>query len=296
MHVLVLGANGLLGSNVIRAATTRNRDVSGTYHSAAPPFQVPLYALDICNRGRFEELLETVEPDFVVNCAAMTGVDACERHSDRAFAVNAVAPGDLAATCERAGIRFCHISTDYVFDGTTRTPYHESAETGPIQVYGESKLEGERTVRDALSDPLILRLSFVYGNHGATESLTGFPAWVRDQLRSGETVRLFTDQFVTPSRAGQVSGVLLRLLRTGATGTYHLACRSCVTPYEFGEQLRSRMGAPESLLESGSLIDTDRAAQRPTYTCLDVGHVEEILDTTQPTLAEDIDAIEALLT
>lgn len=296
MHVLVLGANGLLGSNVIRSAATRNWDATGTYRSEAPPFQVPLHTLDICNRGRFEELLETVEPDFVVNCAAMTGVDACERHPDRAFAVNATAPGVLAETCEREGIRFCHISTDYVFDGTARTPYRESAETGPIQTYGESKLDGERNVRDALSDPLVLRLSFVYGNHRASESLTGFPAWVRNQLRSDETVRLFTDQYVTPSRAGQVSGVLLRLLRTGATGTYHLACRSCVTPYEFGEQLRSRMGASEALLEAGSQADIDRAARRPTYTCLDVGNVEELLDTRQPILAEDIDAIEALLT
>lgn len=296
MHVLVVGANGLLGSNVIQSAVTRDWDVTGTYHSESPSFRIPLYALDIRSQDRFGEVLEAVEPDVVVNCAAMTDVDACERHPDRAFAVNATAPEALAETCRKEDVRFCHISTDYVFDGTARTPHHESVETGPIQTYGESKLAGEKNVRDVLSDSLVLRLSFVYGVHRASESLVGFPAWVRDRLRSGESVRLFTDQYITPSRAGQVSSVILRLLRENATGTYHLACRSCVTPYEFGERLRERMGVSEASLEAGSKADVDRPARRPTYTCLAVGKVEESLDTTQPELAEDIDAIEAFLT
>ena len=291
MNVLVLGAGGLLGSNVVRAATARQWKVAGTYHTTEPSLRAQLHELDVRDTDRFEELIERTEPEAVVNCAAMTDVDGCEKNAERAYAINGRAPGDLAAVCEEYGIAFAHVSTDYVFDGTAREPYDESDRPNPIQVYGASKFAGEEAVVRGHKKALLVRLSFVYGIHCSTEALTGFPAWVQGRLQASEETPLFTDQRVTPSRAGQAAEAILELLEEGATGTYHVASRSCVTPYEFGNVIRERMDAPKTLLREGLQSDLDRHADRPRYTCLDVRRVEETLGREQPTLGEDLDAI-----
>lgn len=294
MRLLVLGGDGLLGSNVV-VATNQKCEVTATYRSGSVPADVSAHELDIRDTARFKDLLERVDPTAVVNCAAMTDVDACESKPDQARAVNATAPSKIADVCNTRSVQFCHISTDYVFDGEERTPYDESAEPNPIQVYGESKLAGDRAVRDAHASSLIIRPSFVYGIDRSTGTLTGFPAWVRDRLRADEPVSLFDDQYITPSRAGQVASVLLQLLQEGADGTFNVACRTCTTPYEIGDWLRERLNYPKRHLESGSQEDFDRPADRPRYTCLDVSKVESRLDSVQPTLETDLSALEPVL-
>ncbi|WP_318568818.1 SDR family oxidoreductase [Salinigranum marinum] len=291
MRVLVLGAAGLLGSNVVSIAEDRGHDVVGTYHSTAPSFDLPLYELDVRENERFRELLIEHELDVVVNCAALTDVDSCESDSRLAYEVNGEAPGELAAACEGNDIVFVHASTDYVFDGTNADPYTETDEPRPVQEYGASKLDGERTVQSYHSNPLIVRLSFVYGVHRSTDELTGFPAWVRGQLEGGEETPLFVDQHITPSRAGSTAEVLVKAAEQEVSGLFHVASRSCVTPYEFGRRICEAMGASTSLLDEGSQAGLDRPATRPEYTCLDVSKVEDRLGRAQPTLDEDLAAI-----
>jgi len=290
MRLLVVGANGLLGSNVVHAGQRCDWDVCGTYHSTPPDFAIPYIQFDLSASDEFDAILEEFEPDVVVNCAAMTAVDGCETDRGQAHAINGEAPGRMAAACERAGVDFVHVSTDYVFDGQAREPYDESAATNPVQVYGESKLAGEQAVKDAPGEALIGRLSFVWGIHRGSGELTGFPAWVCDQLESGETVPLFTDQWVTPTRAGQAADTLLDLITAGATGLFHVASTSCVTPYQFGAVLAEHVGSDDLLVEE-STDDIDREADRPAYSCLSVEKIESTLDQPQPTLREDVDAI-----
>jgi dTDP-4-dehydrorhamnose reductase len=298
MDLLAVGAGGLVGSNVVARATARGWSVAGTYHSTEPALDASLHALDVTDRGALRDGLAATDPDAVVNCAAMTDVDACERDPERARAVNADAPGALASACADRGIRFAHLSTDYVFGGGAEAPYDEAAATDPRQTYGRTKLDGERAVRRAHGDALVARLSFVYGVHRGDPAapLTGFPAWVRERLAAGESVPLFTDQHVTPTRAGQAAETVLDLVAAGATGTFHVAGRSCVTPHAFGEAVASRVGAPDSLLDRSSLDAVERPAERPRYTCLDVAKVETRLGRAQPTLATDLDAIRDALT
>ena len=292
MTILVVGASGLLGSNVVTAGQARGRDVVGTYHSTRPQFEIPLEELDVRNTDRFREMVREYQPTTVINCAAMTEVDGCEANPDDAFAINADAPETFATICGETGTQFVHVSTDYIFDGSTNGSYAESADPNPQQVYGESKLAGERGVRTAGSDPLVIRPSFVYGVHRSRDELTGFPAWVREQLTEGESVPLFTDQHITPSRAGETAETLLELSSAGQSGVVHVVARSCVTPYEFGEQICQLVGAPVELLAKGTMEDVDRPATRPKRTCLDVSRVENLLDRSQPTLAADLAEIE----
>lgn len=294
MHLLVVGANGLLGSNVVATALTRGWECTGTYHTTEPTFETSLHEMDIRDTERFEAILDSHDFDVVLNCAATTDVDGCEEHPERARAVNTQAAGTLARECDTRDLPFVHVSTDYVFDGRSSIRYTETAQTNPLQVYGESKLAGEQAVRREHASPVIVRLSFVHGIHGSTGSLVGFPAWVRDCLRAGETTPLFTDQRVTASRAGQVAETLLDL-PADATGTFHVACRSCVTPYEFGDMIRERLGVSDEFLTEGSQSAVDRSATRPADTCLDVGRIETVLGRKQPTLASDIDSIATAL-
>jgi len=295
MNVVVLGTGGLLGSNVMATALTRAETVSGTYHSTAPGFEAPMRQLDIRDTDAVRDLLAAVDPDVVVNCAAITDVDECEERPVQAVATNGRAPGTIAEVCHDCGIDIVHVSTDYVFDGLATEPYEESASPNPIQVYGESKLEGEHAVRNAHPDNLQVRLSFVWGIHRGTNALTGFPAWVRDRLAAGEPTPLFTNQSVTPTRAGAAAATILDLADAGESGLFHVAARDCVTPHEFGTRICERVDADSSLIESGRRADLDRPADRPTYTCLDVGKVERTLDRRQPTLSADLEAVSGLL-
>ncbi len=291
MRVLIVGANGLLGSNVVHAGLHREWNLCGTYHSTEPAFDIPLTQFDLRDYASFNEVLRNYDPDVVINCAAMTDVDGCERNPEQAQLLNGDAPGELAAQCATTGVNFVHVSTDYVFDGTNRQPYTESAKTNPQQVYGESKLSGEYMVTDALPDALIVRLSFVWGIHRGSDTLSGFPAWVRDQLHSDELVPLFTDQSVTPTRAGQAAETLLDLIQRDTTGYVHIACLSCVTPYEFGSVIADEIGHSDDLLIESSMDDVDRVAVRPTHSCLNVERVESMLDRPQPTIRDDVDAV-----
>lgn len=291
MDLLALGTSGLLGSNVLQAAIDRGYRVAGTYRSTEPSADADLFRLDLPDEEGFRGLLDAVDPDTVVNCAAMTDVDACESRPDRARAVNATAPGELARACDEAGVGFVQVSTDYVFDGDGTGRYSETAEPNPVQRYGETKLAGERLVREAHDRPLVVRPSFIYGIHRDTGALTGFPSWVRDELRAGESVPLFTDQRVTPSRAWTTAVTTLALAERGASGTYHVASTSCVSPYEFGELIRRMVGAPSDRLERGRLSDVDRPAARPPNTCLDVSKVTATLERPQPALETELEAI-----
>jgi len=291
MVLVVLGANGLLGSNVVATAVERGHDVAGTYHATEPDFDIPLVQLDITESTTVRQFFEDTSPDGVVNCAAMTDVDACEKDSETAVAVNAAAPTTIAKICEADGVWFGHVSTDYVFDGLARGRYTETDPTNPIQAYGASKLAGERGVTDAMTAPLITRLSFVWGVHRSRNALTGFPRWVRDSLYEGDTAPLFTDQFISPTRAGQAASVLVDLFEGRASGTVNVACRSCVTPYEFGASIDERLENPSGALQESTLSAVDRPAERPANTCLAVNRIEQMRDQPQPTLNEDLDAV-----
>lgn len=295
MQLLVTGAGGLLGSNIVSTAVQAGHDVLGTYHTAEPDLLAPHRRLDITDHETFRKLINESAPDVVINCAAMTDVDSCESEPTRAEKVNGQAPGKIATVCAERNIGFVQISTDYVFDGKRETKYGEDVTPDPIQTYGQTKLTGERRVSECHSSALIVRLSFVYGVHGATSELEGFPAWVVSRLDTGEEVPLFVDQHITPTRAGQAAETILTLISDNATGTYHVACSECVTPYEFGEEICDQIDIDTSLLMESTTADVSRSASRPAHTCLDIDRVGARLGRPQPNLLEELQAIRSSL-
>lgn len=287
MHVLVTGTGGLLGSNVATAAVESDVSVLATYHNREPEVSADCEQLDITHTDRFETLVESYDPSLVINCAAMTDVDGCEDAAQQAREINGEAPGRMAGIAREHDIGFVQVSTDYVFDGETKSRYEPDQEPNPIQEYGRSKLLGEQEVEQAYPEALIARLSFVYGRNDL-EDIEGFPAWVLNRLEEGESTPLFTDQHITPTRAESAARTILEFHRHDVTGTFHVAARDCVTPYEFGTTLADIAGKPTSLLEEGRMADLDRAAARPRNTCLSVEGTEAVLGHLQPTLEDDL--------
>jgi dTDP-4-dehydrorhamnose reductase len=291
MTTLVIGATGLVGSNVLDQLVDEGSRVVGTYRSKPPSIDVESRRLDITDSETVRTVFEDIEPNAVLNCAAMTDVDACEREPDRATAVNETAAATVAGLAAETGAGLVHFSTDYVFAGDRAAAYTEADEPAPKQVYGETKLAGEQAVFDRHPDPVVVRPSFVYGIHRGTDELTGFPAWVRNRLQAGDDVPLFTDQRVSPTRAGQVASVARELLAAGATGLFHTTPRSCVTPFEFGQRIAELLDYPSDRLTRSSMAAVDREAPRPTNSCLAVGKVESALGRRQPTVRADLESI-----
>lgn len=290
MTVLVFGASGLLGSNVVTTARARGRSVVGTYHTNRPTLDITCEECDLGEFDAIRAVLERHDPELVVNCAALTDVDACEDSPALARRLNAEAPAEIAEWCGEHGVDLVHVSTDYVFSGDHHRPYTVTDDPAPVQTYGQTKLDGERAVRGAMADPLVIRPSFIYGIDRSTDELAGFPAWVRSEYRAGSDLPLYTDQQITPARAGQIATTLLDLVTSGAGDVFHVACRDCLTPHEFGRLIAERVDG-SGTISSASLTDSQREATRPVDTCLDVSAVERTLERPQPTIHEDLGAI-----
>lgn len=177
--------------------------------------------------------VRATQPDLVVNAAAYTQVERAEDEPEPAMAVNGAGAGNVAAACAEWGCRLIHLSTDYVFDGRRSRPYREEDATAPLNVYGRSKLEGERAVRAALDRHLILRVSWVFSATGAN--------FVRTMLGLAhlEEVRVVNDQRGTPCAAGSIAGAVWSIARklgeAGRFGTYHFATAPPTTWHEFAK-------------------------------------------------------------
>lgn len=291
IDVLVLGANGLLGGNLVTELRRRGERVLGGYHIDPPTFDPPAVRLDLRETEKFADVLSTHDPRVVINSAALTDVDVCENDSEVAREVNGIAPGRLARLSANHDTEFVHLSTDYVFAGINETRYDERTSPKPLQAYGRSKLLGECAVQAFHPSPLIPRVSFVYGRQGHDGRLKGFPSWMLNQLRRDKRVPLLVDQHVTPTRARQAAETILDLLTIGADGIVHVACRTCTTPYEMGHRIASALDKSTTLLSETTMAQLDRPAPRPRHSCLDTHRVESLLVRPQPTLRADLRAL-----
>ncbi len=223
-------------------------------------------------------------PDIVINCAAWTRVDAAEDHEDEAEAVNAKGAGIVAAECDAAGVRLCHISTDYVFDGTATEPINEDAATNPRSAYGRTKLHGEEAVRAACEDHLIVRTGWLYGRRG--------PNFVLTMLRLGaerEQVRVVDDQHGAPTWSGHLAPALLHLADIAPPGTYHLSNSGATTWHDVAlSAIRARGLTTEVIPITTAEYPTP--ATRPAYSVLDNRRWRELGEPPLPAWQEGLAA------
>lgn len=238
MRVLLTGAGGLVGRACQRAFAAD--DVWAATHTE----------LDVTDRVAVESAVAGFRPDAVVNAAAVAHVDACDAEPDRAFTLNAVAPGLLALAAARAGAVMCHLSTDYVFGGVAGgvagPPYDEWSPVAPVQTYGRTKAGGEAAVRMATTAHVIARTSWVFAADG------GMAARILDQYERDGEVRAFGDQWNAATCGDELAATLRRLLLSGRFGTFHVC----------GEGRTTRAGLSRAVLEANG-IDPSAVVEVP---------------------------------
>ena len=258
-RALVLGAGGQLGRALVDAAPA-HISVTGLTRAEC----------DIANREAVEGCLNQLDPQVVINAAAYTAVDDAEENPELAFATNADGPGYLAAACARAGVRLLHVSTDFVFDGGTDSPYPTDATPAPLGVYGDSKLRGENRVQASGADHAILRTSWVYAAAGRNFVLT-----MLRLMQERPVVRVVNDQTGAPTMATGLAGICWSLaLHREAHGIFHWSDAGEITWYDFACGIRDDALSLGLLTEPVTVEPITTAAfptkaKRPPYSVLD---------------------------
>ena len=230
-NILVTGSNGQLGQEL--------QELSKLFSS----YRFHFYnrsELDISDTAQVNKVLVETAPDYCINCAAYTAVDKAESERETAFAINGSGPGNLAAACKQTDTRFIHISTDYVFEGSGSEAYREEDVTGPLGVYGASKLEGEAQAMAANPDVVIIRTSWVYSIYGAN--------FVKTMIRLMGTrpgISVVADQWGSPTWAADLASAIMTIISgpQWVPGIYHYSNEGRINWFQFADAIREYTGS-----------------------------------------------------
>ncbi len=249
MRVLVTGAGGMLGQDMVSAAAAAGHDVTAATHSE----------LDITDAGAVKRAFAEADPEVLVNCAAWTDVDGAEDNEAEATALNGEAARILAAAAAAADAAVVYPSTDYVFDGTAAEPYTVADETGPISAYGRSKLAGERTTMAANPRHFIVRTSWVFGPYGRNfvETMLGLG-------REHGEVNVVNDQIGCPTYTGHLASGLTALIDSSSYGVHHMAGAGACSWYDFAVEIFGQAKLDCTVHPVGT-EEFPRPAPRPGY-------------------------------
>jgi dTDP-4-dehydrorhamnose reductase len=252
MKVLVTGARGMLGQDLVPILREHGHEVSGFGHAE----------LDVTRLEQVRQVLTAQRPDVVIQSAAYTNVDGAETQLEAAFAINAAGTQHVALACQALGIPLLYVSTDYVFDGALGRPYLESDATNPQSVYGRSKLAGELHVQQLLRQFYIVRTSWLYGRHGKN-----FVETMRRLGREKPELAVVADQFGSPTWTVPLSHAIARLIQTGRYGVYHATGRGETTWHGFTEKILALEGL-STPVKRLSTAELGRPAPRPAYSVM----------------------------
>lgn len=264
LKILILGANGQLG--------TCFQDIAKKYPYYDFNFKTS-QQLDLTEKEQISSLFSNEKFDYCINCAAYTSVDKAETDQENAFLVNAEAVRYLAEACKITHTILIHISTDFVFDGTKRTPYNEEDLPNPLNVYGASKLKGEQYVQNILKQYFIIRTSWVYSEYGHN--------FVKTMLRLSaerDELNVVNDQIGSPTYAGDLAKAILQIISTRATryGLYHYTNEGNISWYDFAKTI-FEIKEVKIKVNPISSNDYSTPAKRPAYSTLDKTKTKQML-------------------
>jgi dTDP-4-dehydrorhamnose reductase len=259
MKVVVVGGNGQLGSDVVRAFTDNGDEVLALTHQD----------IEIADGEAVASKLPELQPEVVVNTAAMHHVENCELQPERAFAVNALGARNLARAARDIGAVLVHVSTDYVFDGCKASPYVEDDPPRPLSVYGNTKLAGEYFVRSTHEKHFVLRTSAIYGKSPCrAKSGLNFIQLVLKLAKERGEVRVVDCEFVTPTATSDLAGQMVALTRGHSYGLYHATAEGTCSWFEFAQEIFALTGTKVNLKVAGP-NEFPAKVPRPKYSVLE---------------------------
>lgn len=259
MRILITGASGLLGTNVAIEAAALGHEVTGVIHRT--PIKTGAFNVQTANlleTGAVDRLLERIEPDWVIHCAALANLESCEQAPQEAWLINCQLPGILAEKCRQGGARLLHVSTDAVFDGK-KGDYSETDTPNPLSAYAQTKLDGELAVASVNQDALIARVNLFGFSPLGKRSLAEF---FLNNLQARKPVNGFTDVFFCPLLVNDIARIFLRMLELELKGLYHVFSSECLSKYSFGVQIAGRFGFDANLIAPKTLGDSGLTAAR----------------------------------
>jgi dTDP-4-dehydrorhamnose reductase len=250
MRITLFGASGLLGQDLVRELA--NEQLTAFSSKDA----------DLRDRERIRQVVRETRPDWVILSAAYTDVDGCESNRDLAFAVNCEGAIHVAEAVREAGSCLLFLSTDYVFDGTKRTPYEITDARNPASVYGESKARAEERLFEILPTVCIARTSWLFGHGGKC-----FPATILRLASTRPEISVVNDQRGSPTFTGDLASALAQLCRASAEGIVHVTDSGNCTWYDFATEILRQSGSPTKV-KPVTTAEFPRPAKRPAYSVL----------------------------
>ncbi|HHO74822.1 MAG TPA: dTDP-4-dehydrorhamnose reductase [Deltaproteobacteria bacterium] len=270
MKIVVAGADGLLGHEVVRVCAGYGDEVIET--DVAKDFR----CLDITDMDATLAFLEAEKPHWLVNCAAYTDVDGCEDREDLAYELNAKGPGYLAQACSKSGTMLLHISSDYVFDGEKPEPYTEEDPTNPLSVYGKSKLAGEEAIRQCIKDFIIVRPQWLFGPNGKN-----FVSTVLGIARERASINVVNDQRGSPTYSKDLARAIRALIEQDARGIFHVCNRGSASWYDLAKKALE-LAELETRVVPVSTSEFVRPAVRPKNSILSTKRFTETTQKLMP--------------
>jgi dTDP-4-dehydrorhamnose reductase len=246
----------------------------------------PVNKVNFYGRHVFIPALDHFRPDWVINCAALTNLEECEKHPDQAKILNVTLARDLAEDCKKRKVKLIHLSTDAVFDGTKEGAYTEADEPNPQSVYAQTKLDGEQAVQDAYPQAIIARVNFFGWSLSGRRSLSEF---FFNNLSEGKNVNGFTDVVFCPMWVNHLSLTLIAMLEKGLNGLYHVVGGQPMNKYEFGLEVARKFGLQESLISPLSVDASELTAKRSHNLWLSIHKLSTDLDHEIPSFSTGLD-------
>lgn len=280
MRILITGASGLLGVNLALEAA-KNHAVTGQINfqflKDAPFEQL---SGDLLEKSAVDRLIETTQPDWVIHCAALADIDACEKNPELAQLLNAEMPGRFARACKDRA-KLVYISTDAVFDGT-REEYSETDTPNPLSIYARTKLAGERIVLEHDPGAIVARINIFGWSLFGTRSLA---EWFFYNLRAGNPVKGFTDVFFCTQLVNDLAEVLLQMLSQNLSGLYHVVGADCVSKYDFALEIANRLDISDKLIQPVRIAEFGLKAARSNKLRLSTSKLAKVLHRSIPRLS-----------
>ncbi len=274
MRILVTGARGMLGTDLVCILEENEHEV----------FATDVEELDITQLEGLQKTVRDIDPDVLINCAAYTDVDKAEEEPDKAFLINGVGAQNLALVCKDSDIDLCHISTDYVFDGTKKDPYTTDDLPNPINTYGRSKLAGEEYIQQIGHKFYIVRTSWLYGKYGKN-----FVYKILDLAKKQKELRVVDDQKGSPTWTVTLARVIDRLIQTKKFGIYHVtdSTPGGISWCEFAKEITEKSGLTVRIIPI-SAAEFSQPARRPKYSVLDLIEIKSILNQELPSWKDSL--------
>ncbi len=269
-RVLIVGAEGMLGNDMLRLLTSR-------YDAAGADIK----EVDITNQASVDEFLPSQKPGVVVNCAGYTNVDGCETNPEIAFKVNADGPANLARGCRRLGVPLVQMSTDFVFDGEKKTPYTEEDVPNPISKYAESKLAGEVKISEVFDDYLIIRSTWLFGF-----SDKSFVRFILRKAAEGGPVPVYSAQRACPTYTLDAAEGIINLLERDARGIFHFVNSGHCNRLEFVNEIFDIRGYDKARIKLVDAKPASWTAKRPGTSILSTEKYKHLTGKTPRTWQE----------